>query len=623
MLLLLLGPPEDGLYVDVSGANGATWVGAGACVRSGDVNFEGYRPELDESRPGEMTLVVSNQGRAWDPDYAASSLAGANDVGCRVRLTMWQGGAPYQLFLGTIDRIEQTPDLGGHDMTATVVAVDDNALLSGGRLPSGYAVAAQSIAGGAVYLPLAEDQALIIADQLTLTGTGGAWNGAPPRRRDLAPSTPGGQEFALGETRLAVSKAFVSSGVGWHLSFSLAVGGAGELVGNRRLLQPLRPVTAATDSSGDFILLLSPPSGLGWGQAGSGGLAAQAFVDSTGLDLWNGAPHHFVFEGRVGVGVDVYVNGVLLPVSGFAFNLAAVRTLSAFSHAFGGDPVDYLTGVAAVTDTTVAIGHIFQAPGVGYAATLYNAWRTGSIAAGAGWDTPTQRVAWLLDQAAVPAGTLESSSTPLRGVSGGESPNSHARKVAASDQGRVWVDARGLGQYRSGSGGSVVMELRDDDDAKRYSGIRPTRDRSRRVTAARAVDASGALVARYDGGSSPSREVEVEVLNVLPGDAHTNLEQLVTSRDDVGTVYPEVTIVPADGDRWAQVLNLEFGQYVRLVRTPVAVGSVVNVAAPVEGIRHTFGSHSSTFRTMLSLGIPTPSNFFILGASQLGHERLA
>jgi hypothetical protein len=622
-VLLLFGIPEDGVYVEVSSNNGTTWLWAGACVRQGDINFEGFRPELDESRPGEMTLVVSNQDRAWDADYVASPLAGANDAGCRIRVTLWQDYVSYVIFTGTIDRIEQAPDLGGHDMTATIVAVDDNAPLANGRLMSGYEAAVRTRLGtSGVYLPLTETDAPFAANQLQ-PGQGGQWSGTARQAADVMPTAQGGQRFGLQTARFVMPPAATAGA--WHHSFMARLPVLADNL-NYMILDAEDNYLGSPGTVGNIAISwglftadpLYPYAVLQVSQRlTTAGLGTFAIRDCYAVN--DGQPHHYAFEGTPGVGIKIWIDGQETAAGPRTASPSSCVGISNVAHGFGRS----VFALASQVPADVELGHVVQsasAPDAGPWLAL--AAYTGSVGGGA-WDTPDQRIRWLLTQAGITAGTIDTSTRLLRGVRGGESPAAHGRAVAASDGGRFWINAQGLGQYRNSSSGAVAMELRDDDETKGFFGIQPVRDRSRRVTAARAELAGGELVARFDSNGTPSREVTVTVLNLLPSDAYTNMEALVGQRDNVGTVYPEVKLHPHRNNRWATVMALEFGSFIRLVRTPVDVGSTINVAAPVEGIRHSFGAHPSTWVTTLSLGIPTPSDFFVLGTSLLGTGRIA
>ena len=118
----------DALRLELYDSSGAVWVNAGEVVREFEVVFEGYRPELDEVRSGTATIVVSNQTRAFDPDYVyftGGPLAALLDPGVFLRLILNVGGVDYTVYTGITDRITQGYDPGDHDAIATFEATDD------------------------------------------------------------------------------------------------------------------------------------------------------------------------------------------------------------------------------------------------------------------------------------------------------------------------------------------------------------------------------------------------------------------------------------------------------------------------------------------------------------------
>ncbi len=620
------------LRVELSN-DGAAWVSAGQVVRSGDVNREGFRPELDEIRPGTMTLTVSNQTRAWDPEYAASPLAGYLDAGDYIRLIYNVGGVDYTVFTGVIDRLSQQYDPGNHDATAVVEAVDATESLAQRPLPSGFENVVDYVSDlysvTPIYLPLNEPtEVLYTSNPFQLSAFSGVWAGTPIQSTDVMPSAPGGKQFALCTAGIFMPPFTATAGGDWSLSFWISVPKLNTGAWVRRLLQPARIMTGA-ESSGDVVLTLDSSGGMVLYQSGSAGFGT---VFQFGLGpsgnwvLADGRPHHIAIEVDAGVGITVYVDGAQNTPT-VSTNPTRWKAISSFTHYWGGDYLNYQFGVPGtvlVDDQSIALGHIVQMSGGNlFSPRLAVTGYTGSINDdSAYWDTPGERVEWVLDKAGVTAGTINTTTTLLRGVRGGDLPIDHLRRVAASDGGMFWIDADGEGQYRSPLSGGLAAEFKDDVPGLGYSGSDPVRDRSRRITAARAT-VEGTAVARYDTGRTPIREAEFEVLNLIPTDAYARCVAVVDERKDIGSVYPSLTFQPARDNRWSTALTLDLSQWVRVKRTPVGIGPAINVAARIEGIRHSFGDHPSTWTTTLSLGIPTTTDFFILDSSLLNTGRLA
>ena len=474
------------------------------------------------------------------------------------------------------------------------------------------------------YLALNEDAgAAYTTNPLNPSIFGGVWAGTARESLDLAPSTSGGKKFTISTAGL-ILPTFISDPVSgdWHLSFWIQLYDVGTSVFDpdpwtRQILSPNRPWSGAT-ATGDIAVRVNSLGTLQLYQDGTGG-SASAWT-SLGSD---GAPHHVAYDCDAGTGMTITVDGRAMS-GGEILDITPTRwkALSTFLHYFGGDSYDLTNLDTTIDSEAVGIGHYTQLAGRGYGSALHLASRFGSVTEGATWDTPTQRIAWALAQAGVTAGTIDATSTMLRGVRGSDLPAEHIRKVAASDGGFFWIDSDGLGRYRSPLSGGIDAEFKDDAVGLGYQGIEPVRDRSRRITAARAT-VETTPIAGYDTGRTPLRELEFEVLNLLPLDAYARCVAVVDERKDVGTVYPALSFQPDRDNRWVTALTLDLGQWVRVKRTPLHITPAINVATRVEGIRHSCGQHLSTWTTTLSLGVPTTTEFFLLDTSLLGTGRLA
>ncbi len=589
------------------------WVGGGEVVRSGSVDFQGFRPELGEVRTGTMSIVVSNQDREFDPDNPSSALVlvGYFDVGVYVRLVLTHAAVDYVVYTGIIDRITQGYDIGGRDAIATIEATDDRLVQR--PLPSGYQEAVGRIGADERYLPLDDPiEQNYPRDPFRPEGSTAVWGGPVRQVSQTAPSCPGGVTISSQGSVLGLP-AFMADGAGdWHLSMMLGCPRLTLTVGQSTMVlnsidsEYVRVIYAANNSSGTLtpaITLLQGPTGAE---------AARVWLAPN-----DGAVHHYYWEVDAGTGAQLWIDGAsatqhfdLNPGNWSAPPTTQVHYIGASAY-------------AAFPEVDIQVGHFVQGPGrPGAGPELARVAANGAVTAGVSYDTPTQRVQWVLDQAGVTAGDISSTSTQLIGVSGGDLPAEHLRKVAAADGGFFWIDAEGLGQYRSPAAGGLRDVFRDDSPTQGYTGLVPVRDRARRLTAAVATVA-GVEVARYDTGRVPVRELSFETLNLVPADAYDRCLDLVQERMDVGTVYPSLSFMPERDGRWPLALTLDLLEYIEVVRTPVGVGATVDVAARVEGISHSFGAHPSTWVTTLALGVPTPSGFFVLDSSQLDTGRLA
>ena len=601
--------------------NGAAWVNAGEIVKTGEVNREGYRPELDQTRPGTATFTVKNADRSWDPDYSAGAHAAYLDSGCPIRLVIHYGVTDYNLFTGIIDQLKQGYDSGDRWAIARVTAVDPMSLAAQRPLPSGLSEKVKVLAaGGPVhYLPLDEppDQTLTINPLDLAAAYSGGWGGAAREPVVLSNTAAGGKRFQLATTVLVLPYPFLSeAGTGnWSLGFYLQVPSFASGTWYRNILQPNRVYDVAS-ASGDIKLVLTNTGLLRISQCGNGGEAMNV-IDAGVLN--DGAPHHITFECAAGVGMTVYIDGQPT-TSAASFGATRWKALSTFPHFIGGDSFDYFSSTYLVDTQSIAIGHIVQIPKLNVGPQLTLVGVTGTITFNVYWDLPGQRIQWALDKAGIVAGTINMGTKLLRGVVGGDLPIDHIRAVAASDGGFFWVDPNGQANYLSPPSGAVVATFADDGSGIGYKGLEPVRDASRKITAARA-EIPGitfpATVARYDNGGVPTRELSFRTLNLQVTDAIERCQALVARLEHVGSQYPTLSFMPHRGNNWVAALTLDLGQLVRVKRTPQGIGTGIDRICTIEGIRHTFDEHMSRFTTTLSLGVPGPNGGFILDVSLL------
>src|ERR1044071_6000232 len=313
--------------------NGAAWVNAGEIVKTGEVNREGYRPELDQTRPGTATFTVKNADRSWDPDYSAGAHAAYLDSGCPIRLVIHYGVTDYNLFTGIIDQLKQGYDSGDRWAVARVTAVDPMSLAAQRPLPSGLSEKVKVLAaGGPVhYLPLDEppDQTLTINPLDLAAAYSGGWGGAARAAVGLSNTAAGGKRFQLATTVLVLPYPFLSeAGTGnWSLGFYLQVPSFASGTWYRNILQPNRVYDVAS-ASGDIKLVLTNTGLLRISQCGNGGEAMNV-IDAGVLN--DGAPHHITFECAAGVGMTVYIDGQPT-TSAASFGATRWKALSTFPH---------------------------------------------------------------------------------------------------------------------------------------------------------------------------------------------------------------------------------------------------------------------------------------------------
>lgn len=601
--------------------NGAAWVNAGPVIKSGKVNREGYRPELDQTRPGSLTFDVKNHDRSFDPDYSAGTHFAYLDSGCPIRLMATYAAVDYPVFTGIIDQLKQNYDAGDRWATATITAVDTMSLGAQRPLPSGLQEKIKVLAaGGAVhYLPLDEppDQTLTVNPLDLDASYSGGWGGAAREPVTLTNTAAGGKRFQLATTVLVLPYPFVSDPItgNWSLGFHFQVPSFVGGTWYRNILQPNRVYDVAS-ASGDIKLVLTNTGLLRISQCGNGGEAMNV-VDAGVLN--DGAPHQITFECTAGTGMVVYIDGQPT-TSAASFGATRWKALSTFPHFIGGDSYDYYSSTYLVDSQAIAIGHYVQLPKLTVGPFLTLVGVTGTITYNVYWDLPGQRIQWCLDQAGIVANSIDPGTKLLRGVVGGDLPIDHIRAVAASDGGFFWVDQNGKANYLSPPSGAVVATFSDDGTAIGYTGLEPVRDASRKITAARAeipgISSFPATVARYDNGDAPTRELSFRTLNLLTTDAQERCEALVTQLQNVGSQYPTLSFLPAKENAWVTALTLDLGQLVRIKRTPQGIGTGIDRICSIEGISHTFDEHMSRWVVTLSLGIPGPNGGFIFDVSQ-------
>lgn len=112
------------------------WTPISAHLRSGNTK-RGRSKAIEKIAPGRMTLVLSNQGRLFDPEYAANISPGNLVEDKKIRLKATYNAITYDIFTGYIDRIVQRYN-APNDAVAIIECSDGLARLAQDELPSAY-----------------------------------------------------------------------------------------------------------------------------------------------------------------------------------------------------------------------------------------------------------------------------------------------------------------------------------------------------------------------------------------------------------------------------------------------------------------------------------------------------
>lgn len=112
------------------------WTDISSSVRSGQLR-RGRSNELENVTAGTLSLVLDSRQREYDPFYTAGSHYGQLTARRQIRVSAVYGATTYPLFRGYVRGWPLAPDLGG-DNTCQVDAFDGLAYLGGITLPADY-----------------------------------------------------------------------------------------------------------------------------------------------------------------------------------------------------------------------------------------------------------------------------------------------------------------------------------------------------------------------------------------------------------------------------------------------------------------------------------------------------
>ncbi|MGI8425552.1 MAG: hypothetical protein ACR2M4_02945 [Actinomycetota bacterium] len=564
------------------------WTDIGEHLRSGNTK-RGKSKAVGKVPPGSATFVMKNDGRIFDPEYAANISPGNLIPDKNIRAKATYNGITYPIFTGQIDRIIQQYD-GPNSAVAVFECSDGLARLAADELGSAWEVQIAATAPfPRAWYRLGEPAGPYAVDRIA--GRTGVYVGTPEfSTPSLVGDDDGSFKVISAGDYLSIPAGAFPTAVPWTVSFYA-------------MIDVFPPVGSPT------ILLLDGnnyPNGL------------MVWVDS------NGEVH-----ARVGLnGVYTYCKstylsgGTLFPGSPAMISIQAVATGPPYLRLrmFGGYDT---TEVATATGTggalpvgVYAVGYnsvlriltmdeliIFDGTPSNYALSRL------AIAAG-GWsgDLANTRITTVLDAAGwtAPREITTEWDTSLKTTELKESAASHLEKIVATAEGRMWITRDGTlkvisrgefqsapyttsqGTFGDGAGelpyiemGDYALDMMNVENVVRRSWTHPSTGRE---SIYEATDSSLAAGTK----SRPGELIESEY--AWPYYEY-DLAALRVAKLSRPLPYVEsLRISPRKfpNDLFPQVLGRELSDRLTWIRRPQNVGAAISREVILEGVAHSF-----------------------------------
>lgn len=595
------------VIVDVEWDTGV-WTAEADRVQAWDTD-RGRRFELDAYMAGVATIIFDNADRRYDPAYTAGPLYGKLKPNRRVRIrTVWDA-VTRGVFLGSIDRIEQTY-APPHVATATVSCTDAFKQLARAVLPQ--SVYEAEIAGTTfAWWRMGDTEGSTVAadwvGQRHAVGGGTNPGTVPVFGEDglVARDPTSSVTFTVDETtgsylEVPASVTPLGSGGGiptWSIGFVM------KAVGGQVVNQYIYSQTAGGGANDVSVYMYNELHG-------SAGKLGATILNSTGGNLSvtstvrvdDGNPHqvHVVYNG--GTDLRLYVDGAASGVgSGIAADTVNAPTRRLIGNAWFGD-----------ADTYWWRGHLqeFALYGVPLAAVtvaeIANARQVGGQWAG---DTSGARVGRILNEVGYAgARSVDTGSSLLQSTDLGGDALTYLQTVERSEGGRLYVDADGVltfvGRHETFNppAGAVYA---DDGAALGYRTVSYVRDEAQ-IRNEVALSRLGGTVYRQRDGVSVNEYGLMGYAEeglFLASDTELMdrvaflLGQYKDPSDRIGTLDVDPYSDPAA--LFPRVLGDDIGDRVTVSRHPQSVGGVFTADYVIDAVRHTWTP--MTWRTTYGL----------------------
>lgn len=595
----------------------------------------GRNRELGSFQAGNGTLVLRNESRKYDPEYAAGAYYGKLRPNRRIRLRATYSAVTYPVIVGYIDRIAQTYE-GPNGAVTTVTFSDLFKILNRVELPrSVYTV---EVAADLPELWYRLDE--------PVSATALANSGSLGHAYDAAVGTIGFTSVGLGNQGLTVrdggSAGFADGtthalsglvpndyGVG-TASASFAIEAWVNITAHTSLetifLQP--GLGASADSVWFTMQASGKPGFIIHNTAGT------AYAVETTAALAAGT-HHLVARHDSDRSMHIFVDGIDVSIADLGVPGVTTGTIAKTP---GPTFVPSWSGGAGLGAGAVDEIAVYRSAG---ASALSSARIAAHNSAGrTPWngDTVAQRAGRILDLAGVAAGdrSLDTGSTSLQNTSLGGSGLAYLQKLEVTELGELFVTRDGkvrlLGRRESQQGAYLTSQATladatpgagevgyrdvgfDVDEAVIIDRATVSRDGSVAVTYsdAAAIAEFQAIDATYDGLLHDSDAYSYDYAQWI-----VNTHRTPTSR--VGAV--EVALPGDPANAYPKMLGLEIGDRVTLKRRP-KVGAAITYDYRVEAIAHdTGGAYWNTHLQLSPFNLGAGGNpVWIWGTTKWGQQ---
>jgi len=580
----------------------------------------GRNRESGAFETGQMTFVLRNDTRKYDPDHTTGPYYGKLRPNRRARFRATYGILTYPVFQGYIDRISQNYG-GPNDATATFAASDMFKLLNRVELPVSIYAAEVAADTPAYWWRLDEPQAsTVVMDAVT--------------GRTLSPfGTPtlGNAGLVTRDPGSALTMADTTSGFAGTGAFIAA--GTTDVT-----LEAIVKTTATVDSSAvsvsetgagqrfELFVSAAGKASFKWGKT-VGSNTQAGTIDGTST-VNDGNPHHIagVFNATAGT-IALYVDGALQAGPSLVASIVGggIQELVIGNAATGWVlPAAHTQGlVGTVDEVALYAGQLSAARILAHATARATPWNG---------DTTGTRINRIADAAGLPTAdrAIDTGSTTLQATSLGGTALAYAQKVEETELGRLFVSNAGKLTFVSRANGmsgtyltsSATLVDADSGAGIGYRSVEADMDEATIVTRATVSRENGVAVSYSDAAAQAEFKIIDETHDGLlhDNDAYSlyYAEWLVNTQKTpvtrVGTVELELAGDPTNA--YPYILPLEIGRRVTLKRKPQNTGSVVTQDMRIEAVSHETGGKYWRTRLQLSpFDASGPAGMWVLGTT--------
>lgn len=576
--------PITAVEVAFTTGPGATpaWIDIGERLKQFTVH-RGRPDDQSAFSPGQATITLNNEDRAFDPQYASSPYYPNVVPMRRIRIRATWAGVVYDVFNGYVTNWRQTYDPPA-DAECTVEASDAFKVLSSITLPASV-WAAEVLADGPVAWFRLGDPSSSTSLVDSVAGRTAPINNAPTlgtaglvahdSDTALTAANTGGN---VSKDGAALTAPALISGYPMTLS-AIIKPTVGMNAGN---------VIALDDGSGNLIaqLFIDPASGFVYFQPNTTG----TFVvgPNSTASVFDGNPHLIAAVWDGAGNAQVYIDGA---PSGAAINIAG--TVRTANRMIIGGQSGYLNGMVGIIDEAAVFNKAVSA-------TRQAAWST---ARATPWnsDLSGTRVGRILDAAGWPAAdrNIDTGVSVLQSADGGMGVLEALQKVEQTEAGAVFITANG--QVRFISRSSILSApyttsqatFGDSGSELEYGDLSYTYDDHLIFNEVRVSRSNGVVQTVSDATSQTSYLRRTRVIDgLLHQTDSVSLDRAnweLTHYKDPTLRVTDMKLEPARNNQsthFPQVLGRELLDRVTVLRRPQNLGAAIQQDVLIEGISH-------------------------------------